>query len=235
MRTGRSGWSIGRAASRRRARRATEVFAWEYGSPDHGNKEDPMDELVYILLSVQTSHRVFLRVYEKLKAACPSWDTLASMDLRKLRRLIADAGLADKRARALKRVAQRIRDDFDVVSLDALRELDDCEAEAYLSSLPGVGTKVAKCVLMYSLGRPVLPVDTHVWRVGIRLGLVDPAIGRSDIHEAFEDVVAPEERYAFHVNALAHGREVCRPEKPRCDRCVVRRMCRNPGVLPKTR
>jgi len=99
------------------------------------------------------------------------------------------------------------------------------EAEAYLTSLPGVGIKTAKCVLMYSLGREVLPVDTHVLRVATRLDLVNPDTTRSQAHRLLEAEIPPKDRYAFHVNALAHGRAVCKAREPDCPSCPLKAEC----------
>lgn len=138
--------------------------------------------------------------------------------------LIKDAGLSGQKAPRIRAILSTLKQDFGSISLDHLTELDDNSAQEYLLSLPGVGTKTAKCVLMYSLGRSALPVDTHVWRVSRRLGLTDEdSPGR--IHEALEDVVPPDLRYSFHVNSVAHGRQTCLALHPRCGSCVLKRMC----------
>lgn len=102
--------------------------------------------------------------------------------------------------------------------------MGDAEAEAFLTSLPGVGPKVAKCVLMYSLDRKVLPVDVHVHRVARRLGFATKK--RPDTSQDLIEAEIPSNlRYGFHVNAVAHGRKVCKSE-PLCDRCPLVSICR---------
>lgn len=211
--------------TRMKAHRATLELHALYGSPDHGNKPDPLDELFFILLSQMTTHQSFNRVYDRLREVAPTWANVAALPLRKLRTLIKDAGLSGQRAPRIKAILARIRKDFGEYSLASLVPLSDQEAEKYLASLPGVGTKTAKCVLMYSLRRHVLPVDTHVWRVGCRLGLVDQTIGRERGQVLLEAAVPPTDRYSFHVNALAFGRDICIASQPRCEVCPLRNLC----------
>ena len=164
------------------------------------------------------------RVYSRLKAAMPHWRSLTGTSVADLTSLIADAGLAAQRAVQLKQIADRLADDFGEVSLAALTQWDDDAVQGYLTSLPGVGVKTAKCVMMYSLGRRVLPVDTHTARVGTRLGLVatgSPAAVDRDLSV----VIPPPLRFDFHVTAVVHGRAVCRAVRPRCDDCVLSALC----------
>ena len=171
----RSAPQPGRQKDARRLRvmasRATVLLAREYGSPSHNNKNDPLDELVFIILSQMTTSPSFERVYSRLKASASRWEDVLDIPVRELKRTIKDAGLSNQKAPRLKAIFARLKRDFGSVSLDALRDMRDREAEDYLVSLPGVQRKTAKCVLMYSLGRLVLPVDTHVLRVARRLGL----------------------------------------------------------------
>lgn len=201
-----------------------------YGSPRHDNKDDPLDELVFIVLSQMTTHHSFGRVYDRLKARYSTWDQFAIVPMRTIRATIKDAGLSNQKAPRLKLILRRLRKDFGRITLDPLREWSAAQAESYLTSLPGVGTKTAKCVQMYALGHQVLPVDTHVWRVARRLGLVPHSVSYSRIHAALEKVVAPMDRYSFHVNAIAHGRALCLPHQPRCNRCPLRGFCRFPDA-----
>jgi endonuclease III len=213
---------------RRRAHHATIILHTTYGSPRHGNKDDPLDELVFIILSQMTTQKSFNRVFDRIKEAVGTWDAVLQMRLRKVKSLIKDAGLSNQKAPRLKTILWKIKSDYGRVDLDALRGMVDDEVEDYLTSLPGVGRKTAKCIMMYSLGREVLPVDTHVWRVGRRLGLVGEDISYNNVHEALEAVVVPADRYRFHVNAIAHGRTLCVHTRPHCSRCPLNRICLYP-------
>jgi endonuclease III len=213
------------ARLRRRARRAARILEAQYSSPRHGNKDDPLDELVFIVLSQMTTGPSFNRVYDRLKASYPSWEPLLTMPVRSFKRLIKDAGLSGQKAPRLQTIFRRLKDDFGAVTLDPLSGMTDTEAESYLTALPGIGTKTAKCILMYSLSRQVLPVDTHVWRVSRRLGLVSDTVPYPRVHKVLEAVVAPADRYSLHVNCVAHGRELCLALRPRCTACPLLSMC----------
>ena len=195
-----------------------------YHSPLLNNKSDPVDELVFILLSQMTNSINYERVYDRVKSAIPDWNQLLEIPLSILEKLILDAGLYRHRAIRLKQIATRLNQDFGRVSLDSLFDYDDERAQSYLMSLPGIGVKSAKCILMYSLGRQVLPVDTHSARVAYRLGLVttaDPAVVDTELSV----VVPPHLRFDYHVNSLAHGRAICRARRPRCERCMLLSLC----------
>jgi len=215
----------GRLSRVRRSHRAAAILHDAYGSPHHGNKEDPLDELVFILLSQMTTHHSFNRVFERVKAFATTWDEVLRMRARTFKALIKDAGLSGQKGPRIRAILSRLQADFGSVTLEPLKAMGDGAAEDYLLGLPGVGIKTAKCVLMYSLGRQVLPVDTHVWRLARRLGLVEEGVPYSRVHGTLEMVVAPEDRYTFHVNAIAHGRALCLPLRPRCGLCPLRRLC----------
>lgn len=206
------------------ARQVTGLLKAKYSSPRLNNKDDPLDELFFILLSQMTTGPSYERVFDRLKAAVPDWHLLLSIDLRSLVALIADAGLANQKAPRMVAIAKALAGRFGEVTLEPLRQMSDADAEASLTGLPGVGVKSAKCVLMYSLGRAVLPVDTHVARVSRRLQLVDSRPSRS-FAAALEAAVPPDCRYDYHVNGLQHGREVCRPLRPKCHDCPLQGLC----------
>ena len=220
---------LGIHSLRTRKKRAAESIARLkdcYGSPFLNNKSDPLDELVFILLSQMTHNVSYERVYDRVKSEITDWQQLLEIPLAKLEGLIVDAGIFRKRAVRLKQIATRIAEDFGRVSLDPLYGYDDERAQNYLVSLPGIGVKSAKCVLMYSLNRQVLPVDTHTFRIAYRLGLVsknDPAVADCEL----SDVVAPSLRFDFHVNAIAHGRSTCGAREPKCKNCVLFSLCQS--------
>lgn len=207
------------------AERVVRLFDEHYGRPRHGNREDPLDELVYIVLSQMTTAPSCSRVFERLRHTLLSWEELVRIPVGRLADLIQDAGLFNQKAPRLKSIAMQLLVDFGSVTLDPLRSMSTDSAERYLIGLPGVGLKTAKCVLMYSLGREVLPVDTHVWRIGRRLGLIGDAVSYSVVHGALEEVVASGDRYGFHVGAVAHGRAICLDRFPRCADCFLSSLC----------
>ena len=110
-------------------------------------------------------------------------------------------------------------------TLDFLAEMEVDEAKRWLTSLNGVGPKTAAIVLLFSLGKPAFPVDTHVHRVSRRLGLIGPKTSREKAHEVLEELLPSEIYYTFHLNLIAHGREVCKSQRPRCATCVLQEYC----------
>ncbi len=195
-----------------------------YGSPRHGNPRNPLDDLIYIILSTRTRDPSFGRTFRRLKRRFPSWNAVLPGRKSEVQRILAPGGLSRLKARQIVSVLSRLRQRFGRATLAPLGRLPDLEAEAYLTSLPGVGPKIAKCVLMYALGRKVLPVDVHVHRVATRLGLKTKK--RPDTSQALVERAVPLDlRYSFHVNAIAHGRSVCLSRGPLCDRCPISRWC----------
>jgi endonuclease-3 len=117
------------------------------------------------------------------------------------------------------------------LSLDGLKTQTLAEARAYLRSLPGVGPKTAACVLLFSLGLPAFPVDTHVHRVSRRLGLIGAKVSADQAHAVFEAMLPAEWAYPLHVNLIWHGRRVCHAQRPECARCPLRLECAYAGAL----
>lgn len=197
-----------------------------------GNKPDPLDELVFIILTTMTQYGP-MGVFDDLKRRFPTWDGLlrrgAEADLREI---IAVCGLVNQKAPQLIAIAEKLQADFGSVSLSSLHVMPDDQAEAYLLSLPRVGKKVARCVLMYSLSRDVLPVDAHVLRVAQRVGLLPKGITWAKAHDAIHEAVPPGARFDLHVGLVQHGREVCTFKNPRCDDCVLRAENLCPGLPP---
>ena len=161
-----------------------------------------------------------------MKSVIPDWKLLIEIPVSSLEDLIAEAGLFRHRANRLKQIATRLAEDFGRVSLDPLFDYDDERAQNYLMSLPGIGIKSAKCIMMYSLDRQVLPVDTHTARVAYRLGLISTNLHPTADKE-LSVVVPPELRFDCHVNAIAHGRAVCGARKPNCNYCVLFSLCQS--------
>lgn len=205
--------------------RVAQRLAREHGSPDLGNKPDPLDELIYIALTRQTHAKNAGRTWSALTTKYRSWENVLAAPETELASTIADGGFSRQKARWIQQSLRLIKERFGTLSLRSLEGVDDLEAERFLCSLPGINIKSAKCILMYSLGRQVLPVDTHVRRLSERLGLVEAGLSSRRLHEELELAVPPRWRYDFHVNAVVHGRKVCTALAPKCQGCVLRDMC----------
>jgi endonuclease III len=176
-------------------------------------------------LSQATSDTNSGRAFAGLKERFPSWDAVLDAPTIAVADAIRPGGIADVKARRIQDILSEIESREGAPLLDRLNELSDEDAEAYLRSLPGVGPKTAACVLLFSLGRPAFPIDTHVHRVAGRLGLVRPDATAEAAHRELGPAVPPDIRYSFHVGLIRHGREICKPRLPRCSSCALFDLC----------
>jgi endonuclease III len=203
----------------------------EYGTPNLGNKTDPVDELVYIILSRRTRESAYQSGFVALKARFGSWDEVVPTRVEALEAVIRPTGLARKKAASIKQALSILSERFGSCTLDPTSSWPDDELAEFLCSLPEVGPKSAACVMMWSLGRPAFPVDTHVGRVlervGIwsELGLSLSGTGHKTKQAVLADLVPPAIRLPLHVNALVHGRLVCRSLRPLCQECRIASLC----------
>ncbi len=212
-------------------REVARILAVLYGTPDLGNKQDPTDELVYIILSRKTPQKANQETFAALKGRFRRWDDLLRAPREQVQRLVSPGGLAGKKATSLFGALARIRERFGSCSLDAAREWPDDQLEEFLCSLPEIQRKSAYCIMMYAFGREVFPADTHVGRVLSRLGpyrelgLDLQGLDHKRLQRVLADLVPPVLRYSLHVNLIEHGRTICRAPKPLCDRCDLRPFC----------
>jgi endonuclease III len=196
-----------------------------YEESSLGNKRNPLDELIYIILSLQTNESRYQDVYRRFKARFPRWADLLCAARRDIAAAIAEGGLNDQKARHVKGIAEKLERDFGEVSLRRLKSMGTEEAEAYLCSLPGVGIKTARCVLMYALGRDVFPADIHCLRVMARLGWISWRGERAEKFAGVAQAAVPAgRRMSLHIRLVQHGRAVCR-SFPLCADCVLRPLC----------
>ena len=195
----------------------------DYGRPDWHISRPPLDELVLTILSQHTSDANCERAFNSLRAAFPAWTDVADADEDDIAEAIRSGGLATVKAPRIKAVVTgALASDL----LDDLPRLPLSEAKARLQSLAGVGPKTAACVLLFACHRPALPVDTHVYRVSQRVGLISDGTSAERAHELLERLLSPDDVYSFHVNVIRHGRQACRARNPRCDACPLATMCR---------
>ena len=187
---------------------------------------DPVTELVLTLLSQNTSDTNSGRAFQALLKRYPNWDAVLEAPVDELEETIRPGGLAKTKAPRMQALLAEVRDrlgpDWDA---SRLRDMPIAEAKQWLTELPGVGPKTAACVLLFSLGRPALPVDTHVHRVAIRLGLIGPKVAALPAHDMLEAQLPPDKYYDFHVTLIRHGRRVCHKQRPKCNECVLYDRC----------
>jgi endonuclease-3 len=196
-----------------------------YGEPEWRPHLDPVSELVSTILSQNTNDVNRDVAFNRLVARFPSWEQVRDADVEEVVKAIRPAGLANQKGPRIQDALRIITQEQGELTLDFLADVPVEEAKTWLSSIKGVGPKTAAIVLLFSLGRPAFPVDTHVHRVTKRLGLIGPRASREKAHVELELLVAPEDYYAFHLNLIRHGRQVCTSRKPHCLDCALTDLC----------
>lgn len=191
---------------------------------------EPLNELVLTVLSQSTNDRNRDLAYLRLRDRFARWDEVADAPVHEIEHAIRPGGISKVKSGRIKEMLLAIRRDVRRSAggrdthLHWLADLDPLEARRYLEGLPGVGRKTAACVLLFSYGWPELPVDTHVYRVSTRLGLVREGASFDEAHDTLLGAVGADDAYEFHINMLRHGRRICRP-KPLCEVCPLRDIC----------
>lgn len=155
----------------------------------------------------------------------PTWEEVRDAPTDELAHAIKSGGLGNIKAPRIQEVLRRISGERGELNLDFLLTTPADEAKAWLAGFKGVGPKTAACVLMFACGMPVLPVDTHVYRVSQRIGLIGPATNAEKAHTELEALVEPDKRYSFHIYMISYGRDVCHAQRPLCEKCVLSELC----------
>jgi endonuclease III len=212
----------------------SNILTKVYKDFDHYNKKNPIDELLFILCSIRTFDNSYIKSYEKLKESFPDCLSLYNAPIIELKRLFLGSGLQNQKARYLKKIFTQLLNNFGTITLSPLHNMTDNDCEKFLASLPGIGKKAARCIMLYSLDRKVFPVDTHCWRVLRRLGWVrgtrkDESCSKKDM-DRIQRKIPPQLRFSLHVNMLSLGREYCTFQSPDCIKCPVNKFCKKIGT-----
>jgi endonuclease III len=194
---------------------------------------DPLSELVLTILSQHTNDTNRDRAFASMRARYPTWEEVVEAPPEELADAIRVGGLGNIKAPRIQAVLRQIWRERGSWDLSFLTAMPVPEAKAWLSKFNGVGPKTAACVLMFGCGQPVFPVDTHIFRVSQRIGLIDLKTNAEKAHNVLEGMVPPEKRYTFHINLIQHGRKVCKAQRPLCELCVVREWCNYYNTLVK--
>lgn len=197
-----------------------------YGYPEWRQHLPPIDELVSTILSQNTSDLNRDRGFDAIKAHYPDWGSVRDAPTAELAEVIRPAGLAQQKAPRIQAVLRYITETQGSITLDFLADIPIDEAKAWLTAMNGIGPKTAAIILLFAFNREAFPVDTHVHRVTMRLGLIDEKTSADNAHAILEAIVPPTDYYAAHLNIIRHGREVCKARKPLCAQCPLTAYCR---------
>ena len=241
-RTGGQEW---RPPSRRRVRAVRERLRALYGIPMLAPHGHPIAELVLTVLSQSTNDRNRDVAYLRLRERFPTWELLRDAPVQAVEEAIRPGGISKVKSERIQRILRALgegessegdssaagEDPSTEPTLDWLADVPLMEAREYLTGLPGVGRKTAACVLLFAFGLPEVPVDTHVSRVGIRLGLLPDGASFEELHDRMLALTPPGQELELHVNLLRHGRRTCTARAPACARCALARMCPSRGTF----
>jgi endonuclease-3 len=196
-----------------------------YGLPEWRPSLDAVSELVSTILSQNTSDGNRDMAFNRLRARFPSWEAVRAAPVAAIEEAVRPAGLAPHKAPRIKGALQFLFEQRGELSLDFLKDWPVDAARAWLTQINGVGPKTAAIILLFALGRPAFPVDTHIYRVTRRMGLLGARLSVEAAHRALEQLVPPEHYYVFHLNVIRHGRQICHPRRPECEICPVQALC----------
>ena len=196
-----------------------------YGYPKWRQHLPPVDELVSTILSQNTNDVNRDRAFDTLVERFPTWEEVRDADPDAVIDAVRVAGLANQKGPRIQAALQYLTETQGSITLDHLEGMSIEEAKKWLTGINGIGPKTAAIILLFAYNRPAFPVDTHVHRVTKRLGLIDQKTGREKAHDELEQIVPPEDFYAFHLQIIQHGREVCHARTPNCEACVLQPAC----------
>jgi endonuclease III len=196
-----------------------------HGPLEAPRRLDPLEELVLTILSQNTNDTNRDRAYESMRRRYRTWNALSKAKVQDLVETIRVGGLANRKAPRIIETLREIRAREGGFDLSWMHDAPDETVKEYLLSLPGVGPKTAACVLAFSLGRAVIPVDTHVYRVATRLGLLSARASAERAHQELEKLIPARLRVPLHVGLIRHGRSICRAGRPLCEACVLQEIC----------
>ncbi len=201
-----------------------------YGEPEWRPHHDPMSELVLTLLSQNTSDTNSGRAFSRLLQRFPDWHAVLAAPVEEIEETIRPGGLAPTKAPRLKAMLAEIMDRTGSLDLAFLAQWEAEAAREWLRTLPAVGPKTAACVLLFGLGKPGLPVDTHVHRVAGKLGLIDIRLTPEKAQTLLEGAVPEADHYRFHMLLLRHGRHTCTARAPACGACPLNEHCPSSAI-----
>ena len=203
-----------------------------FGRPAWGDPLPPLDELVSTILSQNTNDRNRDLAFQSLRRRFPTWEQVRDADPAGVVEAIRIAGLSNQKGPRIQAVLREITAERGVLDLSFLNDLSTGAAYDWLIHFKGVGPKTASIVLVFSLGRPAFPVDTHIYRVSGRIGLRPEKMTVEETHLHLAGLLSPADYGPDHLNLIRLGREICHARKPDCVRCPLTDLCDYYAALP---
>jgi endonuclease III len=214
------------ASNKQRVSKVATALESVLGVPRQSDRlPAPLDMLIATVLSQNTNDKNSHRAYTQLRAKYPHWEDVVSARLGSVAAALRVGGMADQKSRRIREILKTVHQQFGGYDLSALRTWTNERVLDQLTRMKGVGPKTASCVLLFSLGRDVFPVDTHVHRLCGRLGLTRESKTPGETFERMRGVVPRGKGYSLHTNLIRFGRKVCRSANPACERCALYALC----------
>jgi len=208
-----------------RALAVHQILIEHYGNPTWRNPLPPLDELVSTILSQNTNDTNRDRAYHALQARFPGWEAVRDAPESEVIEAIRPAGLANQKGPRIQAVLRQITAEVGRLDIGFLKDLPPDQAQEWMLRFNGVGPKTAAIVLLFSLGKPAFPVDTHIYRVSGRIGLRPAKMSVEAAHNHLAALFPPDTYYAAHLNLIRLGREICQARQPRCQQCPLQKLC----------
>jgi len=203
----------------------TLLLEKEYGIPRRARPGNPLDILIETILSQNTNDRNRDRAYQKLKTRFPHWEDVLGAKTQKIVSAIREGGLAEQKGRRIREILHWIKKQQGELSLSFLRKMDSEEIKKTIGPLKGVGPKTLHCFLLFGLRREAFPVDTHILRIGKRLGFIPERMDAEKAHEWMSPLIPRKKSLSLHFNLIRFGRSLCKARKPLCDICFLNKEC----------
>jgi endonuclease III len=196
-----------------------------YGVPKPERRLDPLDVLIETILSQSTTNANSGRAFESLKQRFPQWEAARRARVSSIEAAIKSGGLAKQKSVRIKDLLNEILKRRGSLDLSFLKQMPIEEASQFLASFKGVGPKTVACTLLFAFDRPMFPIDTHIFRIARRLGLIPEKCSDGEAHDLLGKMIPKERYYEVHINLIRHGRKVCRPRDPLCGQCCLIDYC----------
>lgn len=218
-------------------KKVADILTNRYHDFLHCNKKRPLENLIFIICSVQTNKANYSDSYRSLRRNFPKLQMLADAPVDLIASTLKNGGRQNQKAVTIRTLVKGSMQTFGRASLSQLKYMTDEECENFLIQFPWIGKKVARCVMMYPLMRKVFPVDTHVWKICCRMGWVSPTkrdgtCSNKDM-DVLQEKIPPDLRLSLHVNMISLGREFCKAQNPGCSSCPIEKYCKKVRVNTK--
>lgn len=196
-----------------------------YGKPKRDRGRDPLDVLIETILSQSTTNANSRRAFESLKRRFPSWEAARRARVTSIEKAIRSGGLARQKSLRIRELLAQIHNRRGSLDLSFLKTAPLEDAKQFLASFKGVGPKTVACTLLFACDRPVFPIDTHIFRIARRLGLISEKCSDQDAHDSMGRMIPTRRYYEVHISLIRHGRKICRPRDPLCEQCCLVEYC----------